>query len=267
MKRIARSFLFVPGDRPDRFEKASASGAHQVVIDLEDAVGLADKESAREAVRTWLASGRQAAVRINSADTEWFEDDLRMLRESALAALMLPKADIEAAERAAVALPGCPIIALVETVKGYMELRSLAALTAVSQIAFGSVDFGTETAIADEGDAMTAVRTQIVLESCYAGLLPPIDGVSVGFNDEAQMRSDALRSRQLGFGAKLCIHPKQVAAVNEAFLPDAAQIDWAQRVLAAMAASNGAATAVDGKMVDKPVVEQARRIMAAAEST
>lgn len=266
MERIVRSYLFVPGDRPDRFEKASASGAHQVVIDLEDAVGLAEKRTARDAVGTWLASGRVAAVRINGADTEWFEDDLQVLRRTPPAALMLPKADTEAARRVVAALPGCPVIALVETVKGYMELRQLAAVSGVSRIAFGSVDFGTETGIADEGDAMTAVRTQIVLESCHAGLVPPIDGVSTGFNDEAQMRQDALRSRQLGFGGKLCIHPRQVAAVNDAFQPDAAQIDWARRVLAAMAASNGAATAVDGKMVDKPVLEQARRIMADAEA-
>lgn len=266
MARITRSFLFVPGDRPDRFAKAAASGAHQVVVDLEDAVGLADKLTARQAVQEWLAQGHVAAVRINSAETEWFEDDLKMLAGVSPAALMLPKADAAAAARAVAALPGCPVIALVETVKGYMELRHLAAVKGVTRIAFGSVDFGTETGIEDEDDAMTAVRTQIVLESCYAGLEPPIDGVSTGFNDADLMRQDALRSRQLGFGGKLCIHPKQVAAVNDAFRPDAAQVDWARRVLAAMEASKGAATAVDGKMVDKPVLEQAQRIMADAEA-
>lgn len=266
MRRLERSYLFVPGDRPERFAKAAASGAHQVVIDLEDAVGLADKASARESARAWLAAGHAAAVRINGADTEWFEDDLQMLQEASPAAVMLPKADADAAARAAAALPDCPVIALVETVTGYMELRQLAAVAGVARIAFGSVDFGTETGIEDNGDALTAVRTQIVLESCYAGLEPPIDGVSTAFNDPDLMQRDALRSRQLGFGGKLCIHPKQVAAVNDAYLPSAAQLDWAQRVLAAMAASHGAATAVDGKMVDKPVLEQAQRIVADAEA-
>lgn len=266
MTRLVRSYLFVPGDRPERFAKAAASGAHQVVIDLEDAVGLADKASARESVREWLSAGHAAAVRINGADTEWFEDDLQMLQQASPAALMLPKADADAAARAVATLPGCSVIALVETVKGYMELRQLAAVAGVTRIAFGSVDFGTETGIEDSGDAMTAVRTQIVLESCYAGLEPPIDGVSTAFNDPELMQQDALRSRQLGFGGKLCIHPKQVAAVNDAYLPSAAQLNWAQRVLAAMAASNGAATAVDGKMVDKPVLEQAQRIVADAEA-
>ena len=109
---------------------------------------------------------------------------------------------------------------------------------------------------------MTAIRTQIVLESCHAGLVAPIDGVSVNFSDADQMRADGLRSRQLGYGGKLCIHPSQVAAVNAAFLPSPEEVEWAQRVLAAFEASGGAATAVDGKMIDKPVVDRARHIIA-----
>ena len=111
---------------------------------------------------------------------------------------------------------------------------------------------------------MTAVRTQIVLESCFAGLQSPIDGVSVNFNDGALMRTDALRSRQLGFGGKLCIHPKQVAIVNEAYQPTAEQVNWAKQVIAAFDKSAGGATTVDGKMIDKPVVEQARQYLAEA---
>ena len=107
------------------------------------------------------------------------------------------------------------------------------------------------------------MRTQIVLESVRAGMLPPIDGVSVNFSDAALITQDARRSRQLGYGAKLCIHPAQVAPVNAAFAPSAAEIDWAERVLAAFEASHGAATAVDGKMIDKPLVDKARRIVSA----
>ena len=108
---------------------------------------------------------------------------------------------------------------------------------------------------------MTAIRTQLVLESCNAGLEAPVDGVGLEFSDDGRMRSDALRSRQLGFGGKLCIHPRQVGAVNAAFLPSAAELDWARRVIAAFEASQGAATALDGKMIDKPVVDRARRIV------
>lgn len=264
MSRLARSFLFVPGHRPDRFEKALASGAHEIILDLEDAVAPAAKAQARDAVAGWLAGGRSVFVRINAAQTEWFEDDLRMLQAASNVGVMLPKADAHTLDRTAQALAGRRVIALVETVGGYMDLRRMAAVRGLERIAFGSVDFASESGIADEGDAMAAIRIQIVLESCYAGLEAPIDGVSVNFSDEARMRADGLRSRSLGFGGKLCIHPNQVAPTHAAFLPSAEEIDWARRVRNAFEASAGAATAVDGKMIDKPVVDRALRILAEA---
>jgi citrate lyase subunit beta/citryl-CoA lyase len=262
MTRIARSLLFVPGDRPERFDKAAASGADAVILDLEDAVAPMAKASAREAVARWLAQGHRAIVRINAAETEWFEADLRMVQAHARAAVMLPKSDPASLARTAQALPGRELIALLETVAGYLGVRELAAVSGLARIAFGSIDFGAESGIADEGDAMTAIRTQIVLESRHAGLAAPIDGVSVEFNDAARMSADARRSRQLGFGGKLCIHPSQLGPISDAFRPTPAELDRARRVLAAFEASAGAATALDGKMIDKPVVERARRIVA-----
>jgi citrate lyase subunit beta/citryl-CoA lyase len=266
MSRISRSFLFVPGDRPERFSKAVASGAHDIILDLEDAVAPAAKSQARDAVATWLADGGRAIVRINGADTTWFDDDVAMLRGAPSAGVMLPKAEPDSLARLAQALPQRPVIALVETVSGYLALREVVGCRGVERVAFGSVDFAAESGIADEGDAMTGIRTQIVLESCRAKLASPIDGVGLEFNDEATMRSDALRSRQLGFGGKLCIHPRQVKAVNAAFRPSQDEVGWAQRVLAAFELSRGAATAVDGKMIDKPVVERALRITAEASA-
>ena len=264
MNPISRSLLFVPGDRPERFDKAAASGAHEILIDLEDAVGPAAKAQARISTSDWLAQGNLAGVRINAADTAWFEDDLHMLREHPAAKVMLAKADAESLREVVRQLPGHQVIALVETVRGFMELRQLAAVPGLLRIAFGSVDFGVDSGIADEADAMTAVRTQIVLESRYAGLQTPVDGVSVNFRDEDLMRCDALRSRQLGFGGKLCIHPKQVAIVNDAYRPTPDQLAWAERVLTAFDQSGGGAISIDGKMVDKPVVEQARQMVAEA---
>lgn len=297
MNPLARSLLFVPGDRPDRYARAVASGAHVVILDLEDAVAPAAKAQARADVAAWLAQGGQGIVRINAADTEWYQEDVRALHglrgqqeqlgqqglqgqqgqqeqqgQQGLqaqqgapgAAVMLPKADAATVAQTVQALPGRPIIALLETVRGYMDLHKMARLPGVARIAFGSVDFAVDSGIADEGDAMTAIRTEIVLACRHAGLAAPIDGVSLEFNDPEQMQADARRARQLGFGGKLCIHPRQVGAVNAAFLPTADEQDWARRVLAAFDASHGAATALDGKMIDKPVVERARRI--AAES-
>lgn len=282
MNPLARSLLFVPGDRPDRYARAVASGAHVVILDLEDAVAPAAKAQARADVAAWLAQGGHGIVRINAADTEWYQEDVRALHGlqgqqeqlgqqglQALqgapgAAVMLPKADAATVAQTVQALPGRPIIALLETVRGYMDLHKMARLPGVARIAFGSVDFAVDSGIADEGDAMTAIRTEIVLACRHAGLAAPIDGVSLEFNDPEQMQADARRARQLGFGGKLCIHPRQVGAVNAAFLPTADEQDWARRVLAAFDASHGAVTALDGKMIDKPVVERARRI--AAES-
>ncbi|MBF5004862.1 HpcH/HpaI aldolase/citrate lyase family protein [Diaphorobacter caeni] len=266
MKKISRSFLFVPGDRPERFAKAAASGAHDIILDLEDAVSIDAKPRAREAVREWLGQGNSALVRINSAATPWFDEDLKMIAAVPNAAVMLPKADERSLAHVVSQLPGRRIVALIETVAAYLDLKAVCAVAGVEQLAFGSVDFSTESGIADEDHALDAVRTQIVLESVRAGMLPPIDGVSVNFSDAALIAQDTLRSRQLGFGAKLCIHPAQVAPVNGAFAPSAAEIDWAQRVLAAFEASGGAATAVDGKMIDKPLVDKARRIIIAAAS-
>lgn len=265
MSRIARSFLFVPGDRPERFEKALASGAHDIILDLEDAVAPAAKAQARAAVAAWLATNQQPVlVRINAAQTEWYADDLHILLSAPQAGVMLPKADAATLACTALALPGRRLVALLETVGGLMDLPQLAAVPGLERIAFGSVDFASESGIVDEGEALTAVRTQIVMASCHAGLVAPIDGVSVNFSDEQQMRADALRSRALGFGGKLCIHPRQVGATHLAYLPSAEELAWAARVLTAFESSAGAATAVDGKMIDKPVVDRARRIIADA---
>lgn len=262
MNRPSRSLLFVPGDRPERYDRAVASGAHEVILDLEDAVAPAAKDAARDQAARWLSNGGQACVRINPADTAWHAEDVAALRALPQAAVMLPKANAGTLAQVLAALPGRQVIALLETVDGYMDLAALARVPGLARIAFGSVDFAMDSGIADQGDAMTPVRTAIALASRHAGLPAPIDGVSLEFNDPDAMRADAVRSRLLGFGAKLCIHPRQVAQVNAAWLPSESEQAWARRVLEAFDASGGAATAVDGKMIDKPVVEQARRIVA-----
>lgn len=262
MSLLERSFLFVPGHQPEKFDKAFASGAHAVILDLEDAVAPDRKQHARQAVAAWLMNGQHAVVRINAAQTDWYEDDIAMLENAAGASVMLPKADEASLLLTTRALPGRNVIGLVETVGAYMELRRIVNMPGLQRIAFGSVDFATESGIDDVGEAMTSIRTQLVLESYHAGLLPPMDGVSLNFRDENQMRQDALRSRQLGFGGKLCIHPSQVLAVNAAFQPSLEEAQWARRVVEAFEASSGAATSVDGKMIDKPVVQKALQVMA-----
>ncbi len=260
-----RSFLFVPGDRPERFDKALAAGAHGVICDLEDAVTPERKPQARAALRAWLArASARVWVRVNPSDTPWHGEDCELLGLPAVRGLMLPKAQ-DAAELAALSArlrEDQLLIPLVETVAGWFAAPALAAVPRVRRLAFGSVDFMSDSGIGGDAEELDAVRTQLVLISRQAGLAAPIDGVSLAIDDAEQLEADVRRSRRFGFGAKLCIHPKQVAVVHRGFAPTPEQVVWARRVVDALANAPLGAVAVDGKMVDKPVALLARSILA-----
>ena len=262
----ARSFLFVPGNRSDRFDKALAAGAGAVVVDLEDAVAPADKVAARAGVRAWLRAEKPVYLRINGADTPWFDDDAALLRLPGVCGMVLPKAET-AAQIATVAQrggSGLHIIPIIETALGLWNAEAIARAPQVQRLAFGSVDFQLDCGIDGEGDELLLARSQLVQVSRVAGLLAPIDGVTVDLFDEEQLRADVTRSRKLGFGAKLCVHPKQVAPVNAGLAPQAAEIQWAEQILAAVAQGDSNALRLDGKLVDRPIIERARAILSAA---
>lgn len=260
----ARSFLFVPGHRPERFAKAAASGAHQIIIDLEDAVALGDKIIARSHALSWLKQGGAGLVRINGADTEWFSDDIRILSGVPNLVQVLPKAEPTSVRALAAMAPDVKIIALVETVAGVLNLPELVRIPAVRRIAFGHLDFSADARIPGTGGVPDIIRFHISLHARDADLAMPIDGVTVELTDEVVILKDVARSRELGFGAKLCIHPKQVDAVNCGFAPSKEERDWAMRIITALDAAGGAAVQVDGKMVDKPMLTRAAAILAEA---
>lgn len=285
----ARSALFVPATRADRIPKAMASGADVVIVDLEDAVAPHDKDAARAALDAALSAGVGSGaasahpasvsgagsvehagvqpvglwVRVNAA-SPWMDADLVMCaRHPAVQAVMVPKAETAAQMQAVFeASGGKPLVALIETVAGYAQRDEVARHPAVQRLAFGSIDFQLDLGISGEGDALLMFRSGLVLSARLAGLPAPLDGVTVEVADLEPVAADAARARQLGFGGKLCIHPVQVVPVNAAFSPSEAEIDWAQRVVAACEASCGAAVAVDGKMVDKPVLLRAQALLA-----
>lgn len=258
------SYLFVPGNRPERFGKALASGADMVIIDLEDAVAPADKLAARSAIRAALDPEFPAAVRINSADSEWFEQDLSLCGLPGVAAVVLPKAagvaDIARVRGAGAAT----VLALVESAEGIANARALAAADGVSRLMFGSIDFSVDLGIEGDERELDAFRSELVLASRLAGIAPPVDGVTTAIDDAELLRRETLRGKRFGFGGKLCIHPKQLAAVHAAYLPSNDEVHWAMRVLDAARLTGGDAVAVDGKMVDKPVMLRAERILQAA---
>jgi len=262
-----RSFLFVPADRPERFARAAASGADAVIVDLEDAVAPASKSAARDGLADGLAATASIVLRVNSRDTPWFDDDLRAAAHPAVAAVMCPKtgsADDIAALRSRCA--DKPVLALIETAAGMAGLGTIAAARGVARLVFGSIDFQLDMDIEDDDEALRPFRAQLVLASRVAGLPAPVDGVTTAIADAGALARDARRARTSGFGGKLCIHPAQVAGVNAAFAPTPEQLAWARRVVAAAQASQGAAVAVDGRMVDAPVYARACRLLVAASS-
>lgn len=261
-----RSYLFVPANRPDRFSKAAASGADQIILDLEDAVGPEEKDTARQNVVNWFAQGGSGLVRINAADTPWFEADAEAVVACHPSDVMVPKADARTITLAEQVLKGSSLVALIESVNGYMTMKHVAEASNVTRMAFGNLDFGLDARIPGIEDELNPVRFQLAIWSRCMNLLPPIDGVTVDLSDESVLSADIRRARNLGFTAKLCIHPRQVLHVNEAFAPSVEEIEWAHRVMQALEESEGAAVQVDGKMVDRPVQERARELLAGAET-
>lgn len=265
----ARSFLFVPANRPERFAKALASGADAVILDLEDSVPLQTKAEARLAVRQSWDSLKEAAcavvIRINSPETPWGQQDLEGLQGlSSLAGLMVPKCESAATlQKVARAFPGMAALPIIESAAGYLALRDIARAPQVCRLVVGHIDFLADTGMncSEDQRELDSLRFEVAMCTRHGDLAPAIDGVTVSVDDEALIRSDAERSLRFGFGGKLCIHPKQVSVVHATFAPSPEQVSWAQRVLAAIEASSGSAVQLDGKMVDLPVVLQAQRVL------
>ena len=259
-----RSYLFVPGNRPERFEKAHAAGADAVILDLEDAVQPDEKPAAREAILAAANAARPAWVRINGSDTRWFADDIAALAgHPGIAGVVLPKAETQEQVSAVLAHAHATlsVLPIVETARGFANLTLLCAASRVSRIVFGTLDFQIDLGIDGDGEELHPFRSQIVLASRLAGIDAPVDGVSTTIDAAAVIEADARRGRRFGFGGKLCIHPKQIDAVHRAYAWSDADQAWANRVLQAVEASKGAAVAVGGKMVDLPVILKARRIL------
>ena len=274
----ASTFLFVPATRPERIAKALASGAGAVIVDLEDAVAPGEKAAARAALQTAVASldaGQRARllVRVNAAGTPWHTDDVAAV--AACVAQGLAGAMVAKAESAAVlgAMAGALgprglLVPLVESNAGLDALDALTQAPQVVRLAFGHLDFQVDLGMdcAPDEAELLPVRLALVRASRRAGLAAPVDGVTTSTQDLQRLVDDTARSRRMGFGGKLCIHPAQVAPVQTAFAPDAAELDWARRVLQAAAAQDGAVFRFDGRMVDAPVLAAARRLLARASA-
>lgn len=260
---IARSYLFVPGDRPDRFEKAWNAGADAVVVDLEDAVFSEKKAEAREAVAAWISPEHPVYVRVNQADTEWFEADIDAVVRPGLAGIVIPKAEDpeQVAELASRIVDDASVLPALETALGLWNARSIAEIPGVERLAFGQIDFQLDTGIDGEAEELLYARTHLVLASRVAGVLPPLDGPVTTLDDVERLRVSVDRARRLGFGGKICIHPKQVEAINQGFMPTRNQIAWAEHVVQANETAGSGAIKLEGELIDRPVIERAKAIL------
>ena len=271
---LARSFLFVPANRPERYAKALASSAGAVIIDLEDAVLPDSKDAARQQLadgfeRLTAEERLRVVVRINACGTRWHEEDLRLLKQLSrleLSGVVLPKAESIAgiSQLAASAGQACAVLPMLESAAGLAALDLLAGSSQVLRMVFGNLDFQADLGMACDADEveLQPVRLALVLASRRAGLVAPVDGVTPGTGDIQQVQADAGRSRRGGFGAKLCIHPAQVAIVNLALGPTTSELEWARRVIDNSRDTGGGVFTLDGRMVDAPVLLLAERTLA-----
>lgn len=266
------NFLFVPGTRPDRFAKALDSGASSVILDLEDAVAAEDKETARNAIQAAWPSftaeqKKRLIIRSNSPGSQFYSADLMLAQKMDLACLLIPKSEsADEINGAALVLPNTALIPMIETAIGLDHLREIANANQVIRLALGNLDLQADLGMVcdpQETELQTA-RYQIVLASRVAQIAPPIDGVTPSTDDLVRIQDDAQRAKRMGFGGKLCIHPKQVRIVKAAFMPSEDELAWANRVIEADKASHGGAVKLDGRMIDRPVVLLAQRTVAIA---
>jgi citrate lyase beta subunit len=200
-------------------------------------------------------------VRVNAAGTPWFSDDLALTATLALDGLVLPKASAGAVE--GLGPDGPPVIAIVETAMGLRQAFEIASQPRVAALLLGSVDLGAEVGLETrpDGQEILYARSKVAIDSTAAGLRGPFDVVQLDFEDEAGLEHQCRLARALGFRGKASIHPAQLETINRVFAPSEQEIEWARTVVDAFEGQSEGVLSVDGTMVDRPVVERARRVL------
>lgn len=282
---MVRTVLFVPGNRPDRVDKAIQTEADMVAIDLEDAVPLAEKTLARVEVKEKIKqhAGRAVMVRVNSLDTTLTAGDLAEVLAPGLAAVMLPKVQRpEDVQRMHTLMceqetaRGIPVgsVGLVSLLESALAVENAFGIASAKmshsrphRMAFGAADFTVDmqVAMSTSGEELNYPRARIAVACRAAGIAAPLDSpFMVDLKDMDALRADTLRAKHLGFGGRLCIHPNQIEICNQIYSPTEQEIAIAARVVAAYAEAEAVgkgAIQVDGKMIDYPIVAQYRRVL------
>jgi citrate lyase subunit beta/citryl-CoA lyase len=282
-----RSYLFAPGNHPRKVEKVFGAGADAVILDLEDAVAIAEKEATRAVVVAAMRLPRQLRgyVRVNAADTRWCMADIDAVAGPWLDGIVLPKAESaeqvrhvgerisECERRVGMPLGTLELMPLVETALGVESAAAIAAGSPrVARLAFGGGDYTHDLDLVwtDAEVELAYARARLAHASRIAGIEPPVDTVVLQVRDVEAFRRSAHHGRSMGFAGKLCIHPDQVQACNEVFTPSRAEVERALAVVRAFEAAEAGGSAsiqLDGQFIDYPVVDKARRVLALAGRT
>ena len=284
---ILRSLMFVPGNQERKLGKASLVPADALILDLEDSVPPAEKDSARKIVATALkgliSQGQKVFVRINTLTTQNAIPDIKSVVTERTSGICLPKSETEddirradtlltEAEKAVGLTAGSvSIIALVETPKGIINALEIASASPrIIGITFGAEDYALEMGIkrTKEGSEIYYPRALLAV-ACHAAKVLAIDCVYTDVRDNEGLINETMTAKQIGFQGKLVIHPDQVEPVNQAFSPSEEEITQARRVVQAFeeAVKQGlASTSLDGRMIDSPVAERARQVLSLAEA-
>lgn len=262
-----RSLLFVPGARPERFEKALGAGADLVCIDLEDAVPPDAKGEARVAAIDFISAAsadQPVGLRINGLSTAAGIADLHALLEAGLAPyfVMLPKteASAEAAQLRALLPAATRIMPIIESAAALAQVDTIFALPEVDVAVFGAVDFVADVGCELAWEPLLAARSALVL----AAARHDVTVLDVPYTDVKNLdglRAETLRAKALGFRARSAIHPAQIPVIHEALMPSADELDHAQRVVEAFDAASGGAALLDGQLIELPVIKAARRLL------
>ncbi|SDC99734.1 HpcH/HpaI aldolase/citrate lyase family protein [Glycomyces harbinensis] len=252
--------LYVPGDRPERFEKAVASGADVVILDLEDAVPDRSKADALANVVEWLASP-PAEVSIQVRVNERAAHEIRAVRATGAAVgLRIPKVeDPRRLDAVAVLAGGLPLTALIESARGIEAAAAIAAHPAVHEVALGEADLASDLGSADPL-VRDQLRVRLLVAARAAGLPAPMLSAYPAIGDLDGLRADTERGRALGLRGRVAVHPKQLAVIKEVFAPDEEERAWAREVVDALE-GGGVATLADGQMVDPAMLGRARRLL------
>ena len=280
-----RTFLFTPGDQPNRIKKALTSSADAVVIDLEDAVRIEKKIQVRHSVNQLFEVFKQdqrpkVIIRTNQLNSDFFANDLELAFNIKADAIMIPKFisgdfEIELNKKLAKLEKDfglnvqMPIIGLVESVAGVLSLiRSPLFTSRVQALAFGAADFAADSGILGEVIETNLLFAQavIVMASVEASLTPPIASPHFDINDELGLRSTSERAFSMGFGGRLCIHPNQLQIVTESFEYSDADKEWAASVVAKWSEQESGAFLVGTSLIDQAMVKQAKKIIALIQS-